>query len=344
MENNARVADKFSALDLRRWRPSCISKSIQEQVSFVKESLLNILRCPATGDALEIRNGKMQNGEIWKGELVATSGASYPIIRGIPRFVGNDQYASNFSLEWTVHKKTQLDTSTYTKSSEEFAQKIGFTREEIEGKFVLDAGVGMGRFSDVALKMGAQVVGADLSFAVDSAYENLGRNPNCHVVQADIFNLPFQKESFDFIYSIGVLHHTPNCKKAFLSLLPLLKPGGQIGIWVYSFVARYKRSDFLRRFTTKMPPKTLYGIVRTLLPVWECLPRIPLVGRKIFNLVPVSVHPKREWRILDTFDWYSPKYQSKHTYEEVEGWFREAGLESIRRLSFPVSVRGKKPS
>ena len=55
------------------------------------------------------------------------------------------------------------------------------------------------------------------------------------------------------------------------------------------------------------------------------------------------MHPEPEWRWLDTFDWYSPKYQWKHTYEEVEGWFREAGLVEIHRGEFPVSVRGIRP-
>jgi hypothetical protein len=59
--------------------------------------------------------------------------------------------------------------------------------------------------------------------------------------------------------------------------------------------------------------------------------------------LPVSLDPDREWRWLGTFDWYSPRYQWKHSYEEVEGWYREAGLTAIRRGSFPVSVWGRRP-
>jgi hypothetical protein len=48
------------------------------------------------------------------------------------------------------------------------------------------------------------------------------------------------------------------------------------------------------------------------------------------------------WDVLDTFDWYSPLYQWKHTSPEVRGWFEEAGLGEVMELSFPVSFRGVK--
>src|SRR5262249_21242944 len=50
-----------------------------------------------------------------------------------------------------------------------------------------------------------------------------------------------------------------------------------------------------------------------------------------------------EWRWLDTFDWYAPKYQWEHSGEKVERWVRAAGREGVRRYSFPVSVSGHRP-
>ena len=309
----------------------------------MKESLLEILSCPESGEPLELKDPKGSGDEITEGRLVSPSGRSWTIRKGIPRFVDSDRYVSNFSLEWTVHKKTQLDSISSQRSFETFKERIGFTSEEIKGRRVLDAGVGMGRYSDIALNLGGEVVGADLSLAVESAHANLGENPRFNVVQADIFHLPFKKESFDYIFSMGVLHHTPDCKKAFLSLLPLLKKGGEIAIWVYAWQGFHSiRSNFWRFFTTKIPPRTLYGIIKTLLPLWDAGLRIPLLG-KAFKIIPTSGHELKEWRVLDTFDWYSARYQSKHRWEEVEGWFREAGLTDIRRLNYPVAVRGRKP-
>lgn len=309
----------------------------------MKKYLLNILKCPETGESFHIENENCENNEVCEGELVTPYGKKYIIKNGIPRFVQTDEYVSNFSLEWTIHQKTQLDNNVSRESYKTFTERFGFTMSELKDKYILDAGVGMGRFADIALRMGGKVVGVDLSYAVESARKNLGDNPNFNVVQADIFNLPFQKESFDYIYSMGVLHHTPDCKKAFMSLIPLLKKGGEIAIWVYAWQGFHSiRSNFWRYFTTRMKPETLYKFIKTFLPYWDSLLRTPIVG-KAFKIIPTSGHHNKEWRVLDTFDWYSAKYQSKHKWEEVEQWFKEAGLTNIRRMGYPVAVRGKKP-
>jgi SAM-dependent methyltransferase len=309
----------------------------------MKETLINILRDPYSGEKLVLSDATYKDGEIWEGRLSCESGArSYPVIRGIPRFVSSDEYTGSFSLEWKIHKKTQLDSETSRESWKTFSERTGLSAEELKGKLVLDAGVGMGRYADIALKGGATVVGVDLSLAVESAYENLGKHAAFSVVQADIFHLPFEKELFDVIFSMGVLHHTPDCRKAFASLLRFLKPGGDVAIWVYAWQGFHSiRSNFWRFFTTKIPPSVLYAIIKNGLPIWEFFLKLPMIG-KTFKIIPTSGHPIKQWRILDTFDWYSAKYQSKHRWEEVEGWFRKAGLVKIRRLGFPVSIRGKK--
>ena len=43
----------------------------------------------------------------------------------------------------------------------------------------------------------------------------------------------------------------------------------------------------------------------------------------------VSMHPDAEVRVCDTLDWYAPKYMSRHTVDEVMGWFHEAGLTDV---------------
>ena len=68
-----------------------------------------------------------------------------------------------------------------------------------------------------------------------------------------MFKLPFAPESFDYIYSIGVLHHTPDCEQAFKGLPRLLKPGGRIAIWLYSaYNPWYRMSDVYRKWTRRM--------------------------------------------------------------------------------------------
>jgi hypothetical protein len=69
-------------------------------------------------------------------------------------------------------------------------------------------------------------VALDYSSAVDACYANLKHHPNLHVVQGDIYTLPFMQSAFPFVYSLGVLQHTPNVAKAFAALPPMVREGG----------------------------------------------------------------------------------------------------------------------
>jgi SAM-dependent methyltransferase len=202
----------------------------------------------------------------------------------------------------------------------------------------------MGRFADICADAGAEVHAVDLSTAVEAAARNLSHRPEVRIYQADIMNLPFPGESFDFIYSIGVLHHTPDTRSAFLRLPPLLKPGGSVAVWVYSSTVLLSWGGrALRRLTPSLPKSWLLGACRIAIPLYH-LHRMPAIRRVTSALVPTSMDPDPKWRWLDTFDWYSPTFQWKHSYEEVEAWFREAGLTEIRRCEFPVAVRGTRPA
>src|SRR5437899_55166 len=115
-------------------------------------------------------------------------------------------------------------------------------------------------FAEIATRWGARVVGIDLSLACEVAAKNLSER-QANFFQADVFKLPFAPESFDYIYSIGVLHHTPDCEQAFKSLPQLLKPGGRIAIWLYSaYNPWYRMSDVYRNWTRRMKPETLHPL------------------------------------------------------------------------------------
>jgi hypothetical protein len=73
---------------------------------------------------------------------------------------------------------------------------------------------------------GARVVALDYSGAVDACYANLRQHLNLNIVQGDIYALPFLKASFPYVYSLGVLPHTPDIKRAFAALSPMSTEGG----------------------------------------------------------------------------------------------------------------------
>ena len=91
---------------------------------------------------------------------------------------------------------------------------------------MLDAGCGAGRFAEVVLKAGAKLVALDYSSAVYACYANLKHYLNLHMVQADIYALRFTPESLPFVYSLGVLQHTPDVAKAFIALPLMVREGG----------------------------------------------------------------------------------------------------------------------
>ncbi len=306
------------------------------------EEVRSILRCISCQSELRQESD---------GLVCAACSRKFPAVKGVVRFVDAEHYAGSFGFQWHLFRQTQLDNETSRQSESDFRRRTGFEPEELAGKLVLDVGCGMGRFAEVATRWGAHVVGVDLSLAAEVAEENL-RDRQAVFFQADVFKLPFAPESFDYIYSLGVLHHTPDCKAAFQALPGLLKPGGRIAIWLYSrYNHWYKMSDVYRKVTRRMSPKLLHKLCYGVIPLYgmhQVLRKIPLVGRPasgaLAYMIPMAHNHDPRWRVLDTFDWYSPWYQSKHTYEEVFRWFEECGLEDLRVVLQPISVTGRKPA
>ena len=318
--------------------------TLEQAPSPLSAELLDILRCLGCGGAL--------NSDQKGGYACSSCGQAYPNMRGIARFVDPDNYANSFGFQWHRYSRTQLDTNEVRESDRHFRIKTGLKPEELEGKLVLDVGCGMGRFAEVATRWGARVVGIDLSAAAEMAAQNL-TDREFVAFQADVFALPFAAASFDVIYSLGVLHHTPDCEAAVKVLGKYLKPGGTLAVWLYSGYNKwYRFSDFWRQYTHKMQPETLHSMLKVAVPVLYNLDRglhkIPLAGPAIAGAIhhvfPVNRQSDPEARVLDTFDWYSPKYQSKHTYEQVFRWFEDMGLEDLHVAEVPISVRGRLPS
>ena len=82
----------------------------------------------------------------------------------------------------------------------------------------MEAGSGAGRFTEVLLQTGAEVFSFDYSNAVEANLSNNGEKLNLHLFQGDILNIPFPEEYFDKVICLGVLQHTPDPEKAFISL------------------------------------------------------------------------------------------------------------------------------
>ncbi len=238
-----------------------------------------------------------------------------------------------YSLQWNRFRiiRTEEDEAT-------FFNRTRLSAADLDGKLVLDAGCGMGRYLRIAARgPSRRVVGMDLSRAVEAARELTALLPGVSLVRADLLRLPFPAESFDVIYSLGVLDHTPDPKAAFLGLARLLKPGGRLVVWVYEKerpVIEWMMNA-QRAISTRLPVSVLEALCRLLAPVGGLKRRLFASRHWIVerfgvalhvSTIGVSMHPDPEVRVCDTLDWYAPRFLSRHTHDEVAGWFREAGL------------------
>jgi SAM-dependent methyltransferase len=300
----------------------------------MKPDLLDLIVCPECEAELRIANDQWDSGEIESGELVCDGeGHRYPIRQFVPRFVGKAGYTDAFTLEWTAFRTAHLDSYTgLTYLDQQLRQFLDFPIEQLDGKLVLDAGCGLGRFSEIVLNYGGRVVAVDMSGAIDAAFANLNHRGNIHFLQADIFKLPFRRGQFDFVYSWGVLHHTPDPPAAFERLTPLVKEGGKLMTFVY---AKYNKAylattEFYRKLTTRLPQRLVLWWSYMAVPLYY-VSKVPVIGPFITRiLLPVSVRPPtHRWRVGNTFDLYSPKYAFTYDHVEVYRWYERAGFARI---------------
>mgnify|MGYP003975972633 FL=1 len=338
----------------------------------MKHRLLELLACPYCGEAFsleEFATSENADGqvEVEQGILRSLCGKWYPIVDAVPVILPNaldiysdfaHEYADRLP-EWPISadeirrfeeekKKTQesfgFEWTVYSTVRDErdegYVLEGGLTPEFFTGKLVLDAGCGYGRHSRIVQEFGAEVVGIDLSVAVINARKITKVMPKVHIVQTDLFYPPFRKEIFDVVFSWGVLHHTPDPRRAFEGLVDFVKPGGDISVKIYRkrpAPARFIES-LIRKVTLRLPLKTLYDLSYLCVPInwfyWAVGRHIPGVRELILG----TIRCDRDWRIshIDTFDWYHPQYQFHFPMEEVENWFKEKGLLDV----FGVECKG----
>jgi SAM-dependent methyltransferase len=269
---------------------------------------------------------------------------------------------SAYGLQWNRFRIIRPEEDRAT-----FRNRTGLVPEDIAGTVVLDGGCGMGRYLRVAAEGKPRLlVGLDLSEAVGAARDLTEGLAGVGLVRGDLLRPPFGVGSFDHIYSLGVLDHTPDPRAAFLALARLLRPGGRIVVWVYQKERpRLERVMNLHRAVSRrLPLPLLVGLSRLMAPVGGLKRRMMASPNRLLTragvalnvlTIGVSMHLDPEVRVCDTLDWYAPKYLSRHTPDEVRGWFEEAGLVEVTDLSAGqvyyhagqgngVNVSGQRPS
>lgn len=366
--------------------------------------------CPICREPVTLAAYRVADGQVEEGALACTIASHwYPILEGVPRFLIGEfrddysEFADRHGLPPDTLARTGLTQNpdaAQTRGSfsskwdwfpgfgigdpvrEGFwdtwtASKLGLEGPEqlyafVAGKArMLDVGCGVGqKLRMMATHSTGQVFGFDLSTAAVHAYRNTKDLPNVTVAQADVFHPPFRPDQFDFVISDGVLHHTPDTRKAFHSIVPLAAPGGTVAIHVYKRMGPLREfaDEHLRAQMTRMMPQEC----------WEACKPITRLGQALTRLnvevtIPEDI-PALAWRAgtydlqrflyyevlkcfwndaftfeennQGVFDHYHPAFAHKHTKDEVVGWFEEAGLVEIAvygRTPNGISVTARAP-
>lgn len=320
----------------------------------MKLSLLPLLASPCCRAELRfavVRETPLEGVEIEDGMLACGAcRREYPILDGIPRLAAGEKLEANavrtrddFAYEWLRYPGSMEEDERI------FLEEVQLDPGWFKGKRVLDAGCGMGRYSVVALGLGAEVTALDLS----EALIRLPRDSKLHVVQGDLLNPPLKEQLFDLVYSHGVLHHTSDTRSAFVQVAKLVKPGGYLSVWLYgkagrfadfatnplrpgrAWIAEHRRlawwivllrhifSDVVRVFTTRLPRSLTYVL---------CYPLTLLGAIPGLKYLTFSVHPDFKVRLIENFDWVAPPFQWHHTKEELSSWYRGEGYQVLKVL------------
>ena len=318
-------------------------------VILMNRDLLELLRCARCGATRSSSGAAL---------VCSRCSAVAPIVDNIPRFVDQPsdvtarRTQSSFGYEWTHFKDWTVSGEV---NFEDYFQ--GLDLHSLSGRTVLDAGCGMGRHARQIAPFAGRVIAVDFSRAIDQAARNSEDRTNVDCVQADLLSLPLADGAFDFVYSLGVLHHLGDTERALREIVRKLRPAGRLRIYLY-----WKRHGWqgqllkivsaARRITTRLPFPVLRGTCLVLgvgLFGGVILPyrALSAAGVRRHANWPLFVYTKYPFGVLynDQFDRFSAPIEKRYDPDDVRRLLVSVGLQDITvRPCFGWLADGVKPA
>ena len=323
-----------------------VSGAVEQKVSFndslqkVKCSNTCALRQRAASEVTPADCNECYTREVQTGTISCVCGKTYPIVRGIPRFLPDDLAADlkkaqeTFSYEWKMFRFGERNWGQDIEHRKGlFLDAMGASPEDLRGKLILDAGCGSGLLSmEMAKSFGMEVVALDLAFGIENAYKK-NTNPYVYYLQGSVLALPFRPQAFDRMYCAGVLVACPSTHEGFKAIVPVLSKGGRCFIWVYHPISKqYYPTEHRKlavynwirtRITARLPIRVQYYLYLSMLPLFFVKQSIEV----LFGKRPSPLTWREKMQAL--FDFFSPLYQHRHEPAEVSSWFAEQGFNNI---------------
>jgi SAM-dependent methyltransferase len=290
--------------------------------------------------------------DVVSGRLVSESGATYEIREGVPRLIPEDVLdegsQSTFSMEWKYSDDGLRNWGEPMDVREEkFFNGTGITPDAAKNMLMLDAGCGSGLLDrHLSGLFGLEILAFDQSSS-PFQIEQRKKEPLVYPIQASVLQPPVRPESMDLVYSAGVLMTTRDTKQAFDSLVPLVREGGLLYVWVYhpidrdhypTGLYRAKAYHWLGRNVTSRLSHTAQELLYSALSV-------PLLAKQRIEFAlghKTELLTRRE-KMQALVDQFSPRYAWRHSEEEVRSWFEEAGFTDIEGADhgpYGFGVRG----
>lgn len=262
----------------------------------------------------------------------------------------SERTIADFGRQWTHYR----DSEGWFGSVALLRDALGpaLDLETVRGHRVAEIGSGAGRIVDMLLEAGAAHVTAiepsDAFAVLEANLRHHGNKVECQRRRGEEID---PDGNFDFVFSIGVLHHIPDPDPVMRAAFRALRPGGSMAAWLYGREGNRLYLALalpLRTLTTHLPDRALRGLSWFLTYalnayVWACrfLP-LPLRG----YMLEVIRNLTTEKRQLVVYDQLSPAYAKYYRHREARGLLERAGFTDVvtyHRHGYSWTVVGRKP-
>lgn len=311
--------------------------------------LYSLISCPKCHTSMSLGSN----------DLTCPNAHKVEIREGVVLLANNDSYAASFGEQWNYFSETQLDSFNGSNLTEKrFFDETGWCKDSLADAVILDAGCGSGRFTEIAAKYAKTVISVDLSDAIFAIPQSVTEQGNVIRVHGDLRNLSLDFSKITHVFSIGVLQHTPKPYQTLLSLIESMHPGTKFAFTAYAarWYTPLHPKYLIRPITKRLPRKQLLSFLESILPKYfDFLMRIvrPLRTRKLFKfLIPLALYPEFEsdltreklieFTILDTFDMWTPNYDSPLKSKKTEKLLIPFSSNFEVVSDVPVVVRGER--